>query len=118
LPADVSATEFVVHIAVGLLANLALGTVVPLLCVVVGTGAIGPEIEDGSIVYLLSKPISRLSIVLSKLAVALAVAWLLVVPAVLVAGLLLAESATQVAVAHAVAAAVAVPAHCAGFLLH
>ncbi len=47
--------------------DLGYGTVVPLLGVIVGTGAIGPEIEDGSIVYLLSKPLSRLRIVISKL---------------------------------------------------
>ncbi len=53
--------------------NLGFGTVVPLLGVIVGTGAIGPEIEDGSILYLLSKPLSRTRIVLSKLIVAIAI---------------------------------------------
>ena len=104
-------------IAVVLLATLALGTVVPLLCVVVGTGVIGPEIEDGSILYLLSKPLPRSRIVLSKLAVAVGTAWALLVPAVLVAGLLLVGTTERVAVAYALAAAVAAVAYCALFLL-
>ena len=99
------------------LAQLALGTVVPLLCVVVGTGVLGPEIEDGSVLYLLSKPVRRSSIVLSKLGVAVATAWALLVPAVLVAGLVLAGTAERLAVAYALAAAVAAVAYCALFLL-
>lgn len=103
--------------AVALLGGLALGAVVPLVCVVVGTGVIGPEIEDGSILYLLAKPLSRASIVLSKLAVAVTVAWALLVPAVLVAGLVLVGSSERLAVAYAVAAALAATAYCALFLL-
>ena len=41
-------------LTVNLLAGFALGTIVPLLGLIAGTGAIGPEIDDGSIVYLLS----------------------------------------------------------------
>ncbi len=104
-------------IAVLLLGNLALGTVVPLLCVVVGTGVLGPEIEDGSILYLLSKPLRRSSILLSKLGVAVLTAWALLVPAVLVAGLVLAGTGERLAVAYAVAAAAAAVAYCALFLL-
>lgn len=103
--------------AVGLLGGLGLGTVVPLLCVIVGTGAIGPEIEDGSIIYLLSKPIRRLSIVVSKLSVAVATAWAFVVTPVLIAGLVLAGTSAGLAVSYAVAAAVAAVAYCAVFLL-
>lgn len=103
--------------AVLLLSTLGLGTVVPLLCVVVGTGVVGPEIEDGSILYLLSKPLRRSLIVLSKLAVAVATSWALLVPSVLVAGVLLVGTAQRLAVAYALAAAVAAVAYCALFLL-
>lgn len=103
--------------AVTLLGGVGLGTVVPLLCVVVGTGVIGPEIEDGSIVYLLSKPLRRSSIVASKLAVAVVTAWAVLVPAVVVAGLVLTGSAERLAVAYALATAVAAVAYCAVFLL-
>lgn len=103
--------------AVGLLGGLALGTVVPLLCVIVGTGAIGPEIEDGSIIYLLSKPLRRGSIVVSKLAVAVLTGWVFAAVPVLAAGLLLVGSSVRLAVAYAVAALVAVVPYCALFLL-
>lgn len=96
---------------------LGLGTVVPLLCVVVGTGVIGPEIEDGSVVYLLSKPLRRSVIVLSKLAVAVLTGWAFLVPALLVAGLVLVGGADRLAVAYALAAALAVVCYCALFLL-
>ena len=45
----------------------------PLLSLIAGTGSIGPEIDDGSIVYLLAKPLNRYSIVVTKLAVAIGV---------------------------------------------
>lgn len=54
--------------------NFAMGTLLPLMCLLVGTGVIGPEIDDGSIVYLLAKPVPRRSILAAKLAVALGTA--------------------------------------------
>lgn len=44
--------------------------VLPLTCLVLGTSALGSEIEDGTVVYLLTKPISRMSIVTAKFAAA------------------------------------------------
>lgn len=65
-PSDLGGTGFV--------DTFGLGTIVPIVALLAGTGAIGPEIDDGSIVYLLAKPVSRYTIVLSKLAVAIPVA--------------------------------------------
>jgi ABC-2 type transport system permease protein len=103
-------------ITVALLGGFTLGTIVPLLGLIVGTGAIGPEIDDGSIIYLLAKPLDRRAIVVSKFAVAVAV--LLVVAALptLVAGLIL-GGGSGLAVAYAVGATVAVVAYSALFLL-
>jgi len=53
-------------ITVGILGGFALSTLVPLLGLIAGTGSIGPEIDDGSIVYLIAKPVPRRSVVLSK----------------------------------------------------
>lgn len=53
--------------------GLGVALFVPLLGVIAGTGAIGPEIDDGSIVYLLAKPLSRQSIATTKALVAMAV---------------------------------------------
>lgn len=47
------------QIASDVLGGFAIATMVPLIGVIAGTGAIGPEIDDGSIVYLLAKPVKR-----------------------------------------------------------
>ncbi|MEV6985747.1 ABC transporter permease subunit [Sphaerisporangium sp. NPDC051017] len=48
----------------------AIGMMLPLLGLIAGTGTIAPEIDDGTIIHLLSKPISRPSIAVTKFAVA------------------------------------------------
>jgi ABC-2 type transport system permease protein len=40
--------------------------VLPLIALIIGTSALGAEIEDGTIVGLLATPVSRLSVVISK----------------------------------------------------
>lgn len=56
--------------AVILMKTFAIGTMLPLLGLVAGTGVIAPEIEDGTIIHLLAKPISRPVIALTKFVVA------------------------------------------------
>jgi ABC-2 type transport system permease protein len=104
-------------VTVGLLAGFALGTVVPLLGLIAGAGSIGPEIDDGSIVYLMSKPLSRHSIVRSKLAVAMAVVTVVAAVPTLLAGLVLSGTEHGLAVGFAIGAAVAGLAYCALFVL-
>ena len=104
-------------IAVLLLGTFALGTLVPLLGVIAGTGSIGPEIDDGSIVYLLSKPLSRHAVVLSKLLVATGVVLALGALPTLLCGWLLTGTVGRVAAGYAVGAAVAGAAYCALFVL-
>ena len=70
-----------------LLADLGIGVVLPLVAVIVGTSALGAELDDGTIVYLLAKPVPRWRIVLVKLLVTWLVTSLLVAPAMLVAAL-------------------------------
>jgi ABC-2 type transport system permease protein len=60
-----------VRLAEQLMSGFALATMVPLLGLIAGTGAIGPEIVEGSIVYLLAKPIPRSTVVISKVVVAI-----------------------------------------------
>lgn len=92
--------------------------VVPLVALIAGTGAIGPEVDDGSILYLLAKPLSRYTIASSKYAVAAATVLVFAVLTSLVAGLLVAQGsdARRVAVALTAAAAVAGLAYTAAFL--
>ncbi len=71
-----------------LLSDLALGVLLPLVAVIIGTAAIGSELDDGTIVYLLARPVPRWRIVLVKLLVAWVVVTILVAPATLVTGLI------------------------------
>ncbi|MFE6737370.1 ABC transporter permease subunit [Streptomyces tubercidicus] len=103
--------------ASGILGTFALGTMVPLIGVIAGTGAIGPEIDDGSVVYLLAKPVPRPTIILTKLLVAIGVTVTFSALPVLLAGFLLNGNSQQMAVGYAVAAAVASVAYSALFLL-
>ncbi|MEU9110620.1 ABC transporter permease subunit [Streptomyces sp. NPDC048483] len=100
-----------------ILGGFALGTMVPLIGVIAGTGAIGPEIDDGSVVYLLSKPVPRPTIIFTKLVVAIGVTVTFSAVPVLLAGFLLNGNSQQIAVAYAVAAAIASVAYSALFLL-
>jgi ABC-2 type transport system permease protein len=72
----------------GLLDALQVATVLPLVALVFGTGVLGSELDDGTAVYLLVKPIERSRIVLSKAVVAVGITMALVVPSTLVAGLI------------------------------
>lgn len=55
------------------LVGLGLAVMLPIIALVVGTGVLGSEIEDGTLVHVLTKPLPRREIVLAKLAVAIAV---------------------------------------------
>ncbi|WP_061295270.1 ABC transporter permease [Herbidospora cretacea] len=57
-------------VAVELMKTFAIGTMLPLLGLIAGTGVIAPEIEDGTIIHLMSKPISRPVIAFTKYVVA------------------------------------------------
>lgn len=103
--------------AADVLGGLALATMVPIIGVIAGTGAIGPEIDDGSVVYLLSKPIKRPTIIYTKLIVAIAVTMVFSAVPTLIAGFILNGNGQQVAVAYTVAALVASIAYAALFLL-
>lgn len=99
-----------------LLGGLALATMVPIIGVI-GTGAIGPEIDDGSVVYLLSKPLKRPTIIFTKLIVAIAVTMVFSALPTLIAGFILNGNGQQIAVAYTVAALVSSIAYAAVFLL-
>lgn len=70
--------------------------ILPLVALVFGTAALGSELEDGTAVHLLVKPISRVTIVLAKVAVAGTLTALLVVPSTVVAAILMVEPAANV----------------------
>jgi ABC-2 type transport system permease protein len=98
-----------VRIELNVLDGLIVRTVLPLVALVLGTGAMGSELEDGTAVYLLAKPIPRWKITAAKLLAAGGLTAILVSPAALVTGLLIAGDqggGGGVAVAYALAAVV------------
>ena len=70
--------------AIDLVGSLILALLLPLVALVLGTTAIGSEIEDGTIVFLLSKPIHRARVLVVKAVVAAAATVVLAVPATVV----------------------------------
>jgi ABC-2 type transport system permease protein len=74
--------------------TLVIRFVMPLVALIVGTTVIGSEIDDGTAVYLLVKPIARWRIVLSKAIVATGLTAILIIPAVIVTALLLSRTDT------------------------
>ncbi|MFF3612363.1 ABC transporter permease [Streptomyces sp. NPDC002580] len=105
------------QVASDLLGGFALATMVPIIGVIAGTGAIGPEIDDGSVVYLLAKPLKRPTIIFTKLIVAIAVTMAFSAVPTFIAGMILNGNGQQIAVAYTVAALVASIAYAAMFLL-
>ena len=97
--------EQALEVTRSLLSDLAIGVLLPLVAVIVGTAAIGSELDDGTIVYLLARPVPRWRIVIVKLLVAWVVVTLLVAPATLVAGLI-GQDDPALAIGFAVAAVI------------
>jgi len=73
----------------GALDGLLVSSVLPLVALVFGSAALGSELDDGTGVHLLTKPIPRWAIVVPKVLVAGGLTALLVVPSTLVAGVLI-----------------------------
>jgi ABC-2 type transport system permease protein len=93
--------------SVGLLQMFGLAVIVPLVSLLAATGALSSEIDDGSIVYLLSKPIKRSTIILTKTLVAIAVILVLGALPMFAAGLVLDVHDPQTAVAFGIGSLVA-----------
>ncbi|WP_018720560.1 ABC transporter permease [Salinispora fenicalii] len=96
------------------LVGLGLAVVLPVIALIVGTGVLGAEIDDGTVVHILTKPLPRWQIVLPKLAVAAGVTAVTVAVPLYVAGVL--ASSVRVGLALAAAASIGALAYCAFFL--
>jgi len=86
LAADASADER--NFYSRLVQELFVPIVTALIALVVGVSAIGDEREDGTILYLVATPLSRLGIVVAKIAAAWTVCLVVLVPSLLACGLL------------------------------
>jgi ABC-2 type transport system permease protein len=98
---------------------LVVSTVLPLVALVFGTAALGSEMDDGSIVYLLAKPVRRSRIVLGKGVTATGLTAVLVVPATVLTGFIAGTGrgeAGEATLAYAIAVAVGAAAYTMAFL--
>lgn len=82
------------EMATAIMDRLLVTTLLPIVGLVFGTAALGAELEDGTAVFLLVKPIDRWRIVVAKLLVAVGMSIVLVAPASFVAGAILGPGGT------------------------
>ena len=97
------------------LVGLGLAVVLPVIALIVGTGVLGSEVDDGTLVHILTKPLPRSSIVLAKLGVAIGVTAVTCAVPLYVAGAL--ADSPRLGAALAIGAAVGAFAYSALFLL-
>ena len=77
------------------LEGLVVSAVLPLVALVFGTAALGSELDDGTAVHVLTKPIPRWAIVLPKVVVAGGMTAVLLFPATILAGILIGGTASR-----------------------
>ena len=107
---DDDATELTLY-------SLGLVVLVPLIALLATSGLLAPEIDDGSVAYLLAKPISRHTIVASKLVVAFACVVVFAAIPMLIAGLVLRTDLPEVGIGFAVGSLVGGTTYCTVFAL-
>ena len=107
---DDDATELTLY-------SLGLVVLVPLIALLATSGLLAPEIDDGSVAYLLAKPISRHTIVASKLMVAFACVVVFATIPMLIAGLVLRTDLPEVGIGFAVGSLVSGTTYCTVFAL-
>jgi ABC-2 type transport system permease protein len=107
---SVPATDWAPTVLEGLGTNV----VVPLVALIIGTGVVGAELDDGTLAHILAKPVPRAQIIATKLMVAVAATVTAVVPAMFVAGTL--AGGARLGVGLAVGSALASTAYCALFV--
>ncbi|WP_433300853.1 ABC transporter permease [Actinoplanes sp. CA-030573] len=108
---DVDPTQWGQAVVVG----LGLAVVLPVTSLIVGTGVLGSEVDDGTIVHILTKPLARRDIILAKFLVAAGVSAVGAAVPLFVVGVLAADA--RFGLALAVAAVIGALAYTALFLL-
>ena len=97
------------------LVGLGLAVVLPVIALIVGTGVLGSEVDDGTIVHILTKPLPRRDIILAKLGVAVGVTAVTTAVPLFIAGAL--ADSVRLGIGLAVGAVVGTCAYSAFFLL-
>jgi len=108
---DVPASQWGQAVVVG----LGLVVVLPVTSLIVGTGVLGSEVDDGTIIHILTKPLPRRDIILAKLLVAAGVSAVVSAVPLFITGVL--ADGAHFGLALAIAAVVGALAYSALFLL-
>lgn len=95
--------------------GLGLAVVLPVTSLIVGTGVLGSEVDDGTIIHILTKPLPRRDIILAKLLVAAGASAVASAVPLYIAGIL--ADGNRFGLALAIAAVVGAVAYSALFLL-
>ncbi len=96
---------------------LIISIVLPLTALLLGTSALGDEFEDGTAVYLLTKPIPRWQILLPKLVAAWLITSLLLVVSTIVSGVIAVGGGSSLIPGFALGMIVGALAYCSVFVL-
>jgi ABC-2 type transport system permease protein len=75
--------------------TLVVRAVMPLTALILGTAALGSEIEDGTAVFQMIKPIPRWQILVSKMLVAAGLTAILVIPSIVLTGVLIGRATSD-----------------------
>ena len=97
--------------------GLIVTAVLPLTALLLGTSVLGDEIEEGTVVYLLTKPVPRWQILLPKLTAAWVVTTVLVLASTVISGLIALDGGSSIILGFAVAVVVGALAYTALFVL-
>ena len=102
-----------------LLNGIVITTILPLACLIFGTSALGSEIEDGTAVYILARPIPRGEIIVAKFAAAALAVAVFIVPATALSGFIALQGASEqgIATGFSLATLLGVGAYSAAFVL-
>jgi ABC-2 type transport system permease protein len=98
------------------LGDFGFSVLLPLTALIIGTGVLGAEIDDGSAIHLLATPVRRSEVILTKFAVAASLTMLFAALPELIAGLL-APNSSKLAVALFVGAVVGSVVYSAAFVM-
>jgi ABC-2 type transport system permease protein len=102
------------HWGVAVIDGIGFTVMLPVIALIVGTGVLGSEIDDGTITHILAKPLSRREIIFAKYAVAAGVTVVATAVPMFVVGLIV--ESVRLGVALAVACAVGALGYSAVFL--
>lgn len=100
-----------------LMSDMGVAVLMPLVALIFGTGAIGAELDEGTAIYILAKPIARSTVLVTKLVVAIGCSVLLTSIPLLVGGLVAGgDGSVGLALGFAAAGALGSAIYCAIFV--